>query len=116
MWILVLQRMALDFFLDFLFFPFWWYTKGAKHALLFCFHLLQDGNLRLSPWLWIRNVFVPMFGQRDIGGRLVSIFMRLVNFIGRSAALLFWLFAVIIIFFIWLFLPVFVLFMLVRSF
>lgn len=38
--------------------------------------------------IWIRNFFVPMYGQHDWSGRIVSFFMRLVVLIGRLIALL----------------------------
>jgi hypothetical protein len=37
--------------------------------------------------IWIKNFFVPMYGQYDWTGRLVSIFMRIVVLIGRGIAL-----------------------------
>jgi hypothetical protein len=68
-------------------FPVWWYTsglfriiKGAKNAL----------NLRLREYgfaIWIKNFFNPMYGQYDVTGRIVSVFMRLVVLIGRIIAL-----------------------------
>ena len=36
--------------------------------------------------IWIRNFFVPMYGQYDWVGRTISIFMRLVVLIGRLIA------------------------------
>jgi hypothetical protein len=115
MWVLVLQRLALEFLLDFFYFPIWWYTVGAGRAGLYCWHLFQDGNIRLAPGLWLKNIFVPMFGQSDFQGRLISFFMRLVNVIGRSLVLVMWFFLVLFLFLLWLIIPVFVGYMLVRS-
>lgn len=115
MWVVILQRITLEFVLDFFYFPVWWYTAGAKRALLFCVSLVQDGNNLLAPGLWLRNIFVPMFGQWDWQGRLVSVFMRLANVIGRSFALLIWLAAVSVLFLVWIAWPVFVVVMLFRS-
>ena len=116
MWIVVLQRMALEFVLDLLYFPIWWYTGGVKHAAIFCYHLLQDGNMFLAPGLWLKNMFVPMFGQTDFQGRLMSIFMRFSNFIGRSIGLIIWFFVVLILFALWFVFPVFVVYMFMASF
>ena len=115
MWMLVLQRIFFDFLLDFVFFPLWWYTDGVKQAFLFSLQLFKDGNLYLAPGLWLKNIFVPMFGQNDLQGRLVSFFMRLVNFIGRSLALLIWLVICILVFCIWLILPLAVIYMFIQS-
>ena len=114
--ILVIQRLFLELILDIIYFPLWWYTGGVKHAIKYCYGVLQSGNMVLSPMLWLKNIFVPMYGQSDFQGRLVSFFMRLVNFIGRSIALFFWLLVVIFIFLLWLAFPVFVVWMFINSF
>ena len=115
MWIVVLQRMVLEFVIDLLYFPIWWYTGGAKHAAIFCYNLLQDGNMFLSPGLWLKNMFVPMFGQTDFQGRMMSIFMRFVNFVGRSIGMIIWFFVCLFWFALWFLLPIFVIYMFVMS-
>ncbi|KKW41352.1 MAG: hypothetical protein UY92_C0022G0002 [Candidatus Magasanikbacteria bacterium GW2011_GWA2_56_11] len=115
MWLLVFQRIVVEFILDILYFPLWWYTGGAKHALLFGVDLIKDGNSHLAPGLWLKNIFVPMFGQYDWQGRLVSFFMRVVNIIGRSIGLLIWFLVVVMIFILWLIFPLVVGYMLVAS-
>ena len=115
MWILVVQRIFFDFLFDFVCFPLWWYTAGMKRALVSVIQLFRDGNLYLAPGLWLKNIFVPMFGQNDLQGRLVSIFMRFINIIGRTIALLIWFVICILIFFIWPLLPVFVIYMFFQS-
>lgn len=116
MWLIVFQRLVFDFLIHLLYFPIWWYTGGAKRALLFCAGLVRDGNYNLSPGLWLKNVLVPMFGQTDWQGRLMSIFMRIVNVIVRSFGLLVWTTIMVGVFFIWLLFPVFVTTLLLRSF
>lgn len=111
MWILVFQRMLLEFFIDLIYFPLWWYTGGSRGALIFCFHLIQDANLTLAPGLWLRNIFVPMFGQTDWQGRLLSVFMRIMNVIVRAIAMGVWMAVVAVIFVVWLAFPVFVVYM-----
>lgn len=115
MFILVLQRLALEFLLDFFYFPIWWYTVGAGRAGLFCWRLLQDGNAVLAPGLWLKNIFVPMFGQSDFQGRVISFFMRLANVIGRSLVLFGWLVVVVCLFLLWMIIPVLVSFLFVKS-
>lgn len=115
MWVLVAQRIFFDFLFDFVCFPLWWYTGGVKQVFLFSLQLFRDGNLRLAPGLWLKNIFVPMFGQHDLQGRLVSFFMRLVNFIGRSFVLLIWLIVCILVFCAWLILPLVVVYMFIQS-
>ena len=106
MFILVLQRIFLEAFLDIFYFPLWWYTGGAKHALLWCLDLFLSGNSFLAPWLWFVNLMVPMYGQRDFAGRIISFFMRLAQLFARTLALLIWFLVCLFLFFVWLVLPV----------
>jgi len=111
MWVILLEKFFLQFVLDILYYPLWWYTGGARRMVLFCWRQIQEGNLNFSPGLWLVNIFVPMFGQTDWQGRIVSFFMRLVNVIFRFIALLIWTAIVVVLFFFYLLLPVFVLYM-----
>lgn len=106
MMIIILQHLFLEAILDLLYFPLWWYSAGIKHAGRRCWHLFKNGNDNLAPGLWLRNIFVPMFGQYDFQGRLVSIFMRLANVIGRGIALFFWLIVCVGLFLFWLAFPI----------
>lgn len=108
MTILILQRLLLEAVLDIFYFPIWWYTKGALHALRWCFNLLRLGNQNLAPGLWLANLFVPMFGQFDWQGRIVSFLMRLVQIFARTVALFVWCILCLVLFLGWLILPVLV--------
>ncbi len=116
MWVLVLQRIAVEFVFDVVYFPLWWYTSGLKRVGLGCLRLMQQANMNLAPGLWLRNIFVPMFGQTDWQGRLTSVFMRAINVIGRGIALVVATIFIIHLFLFWLALPVFVVYMLGQSF
>lgn len=105
MYILILQRLFLESILDIFYFPVWWYSHGAGRAGKWCWEIFKRGNANLAPGLWLANLFVPMFGQYDFQGRLVSFFMRLVQIIARAFALALWLGVCLIFFFGWLALP-----------
>jgi hypothetical protein len=91
--------------LDFFYFPIWWYTFGMVRAAKWCSFVLNDGNDLLAPGIWIRNIFVPMFGQYDWQGRIISFFMRLIQIVFRSAALLGWLVVCVFLFIGYLLIP-----------
>lgn len=116
MWILILQRLTLEFIFDFLYAPVWWYTIGLKRAGRFAARLVAAGNMQFAPGLWLLNIFVPMFGQYDWQGRLVSFFVRLFNFIIRSILLIIWVIFSLIALLLWIFIPIFVVYTLVYSF
>jgi len=115
MFLIVFQRLLLETIFDFIYFPIWWYTKGMVHAAKWCFDLLKRGNQTLAPGLWLANIFVPMFGQNDWQGRIVSFFMRLVQVIFRGIALIFYLIFCVILFLLWLLLPVAVVYGLIAA-
>lgn len=116
MWLLILQRLSLEFLFDFLYAPVWWYTRGLKRAAQFAARLVALGNEQFAPGLWLLNIFVPMFGQYDWQGRLVSFFVRLGNVIIRSILLIIWIIFSLVVLLLWIFIPIFVVYTLVYSF
>ncbi|MFA5184221.1 MAG: hypothetical protein WC456_01710 [Patescibacteria group bacterium] len=90
---------------EILYFPVWWYTVGfgrlAKNAWLF---LLNQEQI-LGFGVWLKNIFVPMYGQRDAAGRLISFVIRLVQIIFRGAVLLVWFLVALAALLLWLALP-----------
>src|SRR3989338_1683872 len=115
MYLVIMQRLLLEAALDVIYFPLWWYTGGVKHAARWCFGLLNNGNRTLAPGLWLQNIFVPMFGQYDWQGKLVSFFMRSIQVVTRSIALLFWTVVCLILFLGWLVLPIVVVYGLITT-
>lgn len=114
-WALLAQRIFLDVFLHIIYFPVWWYSHGSKKVLLACIASVSNVNRQFAPGLWAKNLFVPMFGQSDWQGRIMSVFMRFFNIIFRSIALFIWIFLVFLAFLLWIFFPLFVTYMFVLS-
>ncbi len=94
---------------EILYFPVWWYSLGLWRfsKALSLFWLGREKSLGLS--VWVKNIFVPMYGQRDMASRLISFFMRVVQIIFRGLILLFLLLILLLIWLGWLLLPVFLL-------
>ena len=107
--------MFLELVLDIFYFPIWWYSDGARGVFVFCLNMIKDVNAMMSPGLWLKNIFVPMFGQYDLQGRLVSILMRFFNVIFRTIGLLIWVVLMLVLFFVWVLLPMMVLYFLTDS-
>jgi hypothetical protein len=114
MFIIVLQRLALQFVLDIILFPVWWYTGGLRRVLVGLWHSLQDTNISLAPGLWLKNIFTPMFGQNDIEGRLMSVFMRIMNIIVRSIMLYIWMMILVVGLLLWLAIPLVLIYLIGR--
>jgi hypothetical protein len=68
-------------------FPVWWYTKGLSLVISKVVAALRYRYQEYSFRIWIKNFFVPMYGQHDLTGRFVSVFMRFVVLVGRSVAI-----------------------------
>lgn len=68
-------------------FPAWWYSKGLVGVTATALSTLSYRSKSFGFAIWIKNFFVPMYGQYDITGRAVSVFMRLIVLVGRAIAL-----------------------------
>ncbi|PIT87349.1 MAG: hypothetical protein COU31_03295 [Candidatus Magasanikbacteria bacterium CG10_big_fil_rev_8_21_14_0_10_40_10] len=112
--IIIFQRLLLEVIFDLLYFPIWWYSRGMAHAVVWCGHLFFAGNSVLAPGLWLKNIFVPMYGQYEWRGRLISFFVRLVNIIARALLLALWLIFSFSFFVIWLALPLLMIYSLIM--
>jgi len=68
-------------------FPVWWYTTGLEKVISSFVRAVRYRVQSYSLRIWIRNFFVPMYGQYDWTGRLISVFMRFVVLIFRVVEL-----------------------------
>lgn len=98
----------LDLLGDAFYFPFWWYTRGIGRRALATIRRIRTHEANLGVILWARHIFVPMFGQRDAAGKLISLVMRFVQIIGRGVIFLLLALGEGILFFLWIILPVFI--------
>lgn len=86
--------------------PVWWYTSGIRWIAL------RLGRSAAGVWtqagvgIWIRNLLVPMYGQNDIWGRIISFLIRLVNIIARSVWCGIWVLLLLAVFALWVMLPI----------
>lgn len=67
-------------------FPVWWYTKGLILVAKKFLDIMRYRSRSYGFKIWIRNFFVPMYGQNDLTGKLVSVFMRFVVLIAKCVA------------------------------
>jgi len=91
-----------------LYFPLWWYSRGLLNLGNFILQFLSDRQRSLALLVWIKNIHKPMYGQTDWQGRLISLFMRVVQIIFRAIAMAFWLLVAAAIALFWFVLPLFV--------
>lgn len=93
-----------------LYFPLWWYSTGLLNVIRGCGKIINDFQQTLGFMIWVKNLFVPMFGQRDFAGRIISFFLRLVQIILRGIIVLIFSILNLIFIIIWMLLPLFVLY------
>jgi hypothetical protein len=96
-------------------FPMWWYSDGLLRLAKWVVRKLNYRWRAYSFVIWIRNLFVPMYGQYDWSGRLVSFIMRVVVLIGRGIGLFFEAFAYLVLAFAYVLTPPLALIMAVFS-
>jgi len=98
---------------DIFYFPLWWYAGGFFQLLKYLGANLKEKEKSLALFVWIKNIFVPMYGQRDIVGAMVSLVMRIFQIIFRGILLLFWLFFSIVVAGLWLVIPLYVIYQII---
>jgi hypothetical protein len=96
-----------------LYFPLWWYSVGLLKKVKSQLKMLKDREKNLGLSVWMKNIFVPMYGQYDFSGRVISFFIRFFQIVYRSFVMLFWVLVAIISILFWIAIPVFIVFALI---
>ncbi len=87
--IVVLQRVFFELVSDAITGPLWYYTKGTVYIFSWWLDHVRSSWHGTAVGLWARNIMVPMFGQYDWQGRLVSFFIRFFQVIFRFIGFVF---------------------------
>jgi hypothetical protein len=114
MLILALQRIVFEVFFEIVYFPVWWYSRGILFIGMHLARYFSLGNEVLAPGLWWRNLFVPMYGQYNWQGRIISFIIRLIQGAVRGILLVLWLVVLCLVFMVWVLTPVAIIFGLIR--
>lgn len=85
------SKISIQIVCNFLYFPLWWYTVGFFRCLKNIGSFLKDEWTIIGAGVWIKNIFTPMYGQRDIASRLISFVVRLVQVIFRMIFFMFFI-------------------------
>ena len=96
--------------------PVFWYTRGTVDAFKYCWALIVRRWKTLALGVWITNIFVPMYGQSDIAGTLISVAMRIIQIIARVIVMILWTILVVALFFAYLLGPIMIVIELLRQF
>ncbi|MEI6627037.1 MAG: hypothetical protein WCL61_00375 [bacterium] len=93
-----------------IFFPIWWYSVGVWKLVKRLWHKLSEIEHGLAVGVWLKNLFVPMYGTRDWAGRLISFLMRSTQVFFRLGALLIVLVVLLVALVAWLSLPLYLIY------
>ncbi|MFA5030471.1 MAG: hypothetical protein WC495_02710 [Patescibacteria group bacterium] len=99
-----------DFLGDFVAFPLWWYSRGTVRVIQFILEHASRMAQTLSLRIWVKNLFVPMYAQYDIAGRIISFVLRIVVLFYRFVKFVIWLAILLALLGLWLFGPLAVLY------
>jgi hypothetical protein len=88
-----------------LYFPVWWYTVGLVRFAKGAGRLFSNQEKSLGLLVWAKNIFVPMYGQRDWAGRLISFLVRSVQIIARGFVMALWFLLICLALLAWLAIP-----------
>ncbi|MCF7820410.1 MAG: hypothetical protein K9M44_02985 [Candidatus Pacebacteria bacterium] len=101
-------QLATQIIWEFLYFPIWWYSVGWWRFGRFLYAFLSWQQASLGFYTWLKNIFVPMYGQTDFAGRMISFLIRVVQIMARGLAMLILLLLALFLFIFWAALPLLV--------
>ena len=93
-----------------LYFPIWWYSDGTKKVLLFVGREISGVANALGIVILFKNLLKPMYGDYSKSGRIISFFVRMVQFVFLMIAIIIWSILISILLIIWLLLPIVVIY------
>ncbi len=88
------------------YFPIWWYTAGALNVLKLIGKEVRGFARAYNLRILLRFMFTPMYGQNDIAGRLISLYVRLGHFLILSIYSVLYISVLSLSFVIWIILPI----------
>lgn len=97
-----------DTLLEFIHIPVWWYSAGLKLQTKALGHSIVELDYLSGFSVWLSHIFVPMYGQRDWKGRILSFLVRLFQVVVRGLFLAVLVSIRIILYFVYLAAPIFV--------
>ncbi len=110
-----LRFVLVDVILEIFYFPVWWYFGGFKKTISFCWKKIKAGEKRLALGIWIKNIFTPMYGQRDIAGRIISFFIRVAQIFVRLLIFFIWTVIIFTVLLFYIFLPLVALYQIIAQ-
>ncbi|NQV90575.1 hypothetical protein HQ487_04190 [Candidatus Uhrbacteria bacterium] len=89
--ILILKTASLDGLGELIRFPLWWYSAGLLQTSKKLLHSVSGSVRYFGVDVWSKNLFVPMYGETSITGRVISFLVRFFVLIARSLGVMLWM-------------------------
>lgn len=70
--------------------PVWWYTRGLSLVSIWCRESIRNASQMFGIGVWVKNLFVPMYGETEWSGRLISFGIRAIMIVVRGLAVALW--------------------------
>ncbi|MBU0612841.1 hypothetical protein KKB10_02380 [Patescibacteria group bacterium] len=99
-----------------LYFPVWWYSNGTKKVLLFVGREISGVANALGIVILLKNLLKPMYGDYSKSGRIISFFVRIVQYVFLLIAITIWSLLMLLLFIVWLLLPIIVIYSIIFHF
>ena len=111
----IISRLFAGIFFEIISAPIWWYSQGLVWFIKRIGLSIKDTSVSAGLGLWVKNLFVPMYGQYDAWGRIVSFLVRFANIIGRSLWVGLWVVLCLLALSVWIALPLVLFFIFISS-
>ncbi|MFA6392337.1 MAG: hypothetical protein WCW66_06385 [Patescibacteria group bacterium] len=93
-----------------IYFPVWWYTTGTKKVLFFIGREIAGVANALGISILFKNLLKPMYGDYSKSGRIISFFMRIIQYVFLLISISIWSVLMALLFIVWLVLPIIVIY------
>jgi len=84
----------------------WWYGAGLLAMFAYLGREIKEGERKIGFVAWFKALGVPMYGQWDWQGRIISFFFRLILLVWKAVYELGWLIIHLLIVLIYILLPI----------
>ena len=102
----IVGKLFLALFFEIFYAPIWWYTHGLVWFVRCAGRSVRETARSLALELWVKNIFVPMYGQYDFWGRVVSFIVRLANIFRRGLWVALWALMCLCVILLWILTPI----------
>jgi hypothetical protein len=111
----IIGRLFTGLFFEIIYAPVWWYSAGLAWFVGRVGASIKETSISAGLGIWVKNLFVPMYGQYDVWGRIMSFFVRFTNIIVRSLWVGLWVALCFVAICVWVALPPALFFIFISS-